>query len=268
MTKDIIQFSHANGFPALCYRYLFSLLEDQYEVQYIDMLGHDLQFPVADNWTTLAQELIAELDRKQLGPVIGIGHSLGGAITLFAALERPELFKFIVLLDTPIFSFPRAKIVQLFKNLKKAEWITPGGRAKRRRTQWATYEEALNYFRSRPLFRLFNEQCLRDYITYGTLQTEDGFTLKFDPKIESEIYLTLPDNYGKFKNQLQVPGVTIVGDQSEVVKDTDIRSMQKNFHLIPEKISGGHLFPFEYPQKTAILIKNLLKKHFQSGEGL
>src|SRR5947209_7531958 len=124
MNKNLIQFSHANGFPALSYTKILSLLEDQFEIQYIEMLGHNPKFPVSDNWQSQVHELIDALDSqnsKQVNskiihskPVIGLGHSLGGAITFFAAIERPDLFQCIVLLDTPIFSFHRAKMVQLF----------------------------------------------------------------------------------------------------------------------------------------------------------
>lgn len=254
MTKDIIYFSHANGFPGSTYRTLFSYLEEHFDVQYTDVLGHNLKFPMQDNWTNMTQELIEELDNKKLPPVIGVGHSLGGSITLFAAIERPDLFKCIILLDSPIFSFLRAKIVQLFKRLGKADWITPGGRAKRRKSHWSSLEEVINHFKNKPLFRQFNDQCLRDYATYGTVSTKDGLTLKFDPEIEAQIYFTLPHNYSKFKNKLKVPGFTIVGENSDVVKESDIKYMKKYFNIDCIKIRGGHLFPFEFPEKTAELI--------------
>lgn len=260
MHKNLIQFSHANGFPALSYKKIFSLLEDQFDIQYIEMLGHNPKFPVSDNWQSQVHELIDALDSQNSKhsnskPVIGLGHSLGGAITFFAAIERPDLFQCIVLLDTPIFSFHRAKMVQLFKNLGKADWITPGGRAKRRRTSWPSAEEVLAYFKTRPLFHNFDEQCLRDYVTYGTLATSEGVALKFDPMVESQIYLTLPHNYSEYKHKLKVPCVAIVGKESTVVKASDIRSMKKNFQISCKLIEGGHLFPFEHPEETAEMIK-------------
>ncbi len=229
MTKEIIQFSHANGFPAMTYHTLFTYLRDEFEIQYIDLLGHNQEFPITDNWASTAEELIAELDRKKLGPIIGMGHSLGGSITLFAAIQRPDLFKYLVLLDTPILSFARAKMVQLFKNLGKADWITPGGRALRRKTSWSSYEAMLQYFKNKPLFKNFDEQALHDYVTYGTVVTKEGLQLKFDPRIESQIYMTLPHNYSSFKNKLTVPGVALIGRKSNVVSKSDAKSVEKKF---------------------------------------
>jgi len=258
--KEIIQFSHANGFPGPTYQSLFSFLEDQYDIQYIDMLGHNPNFPVVDNWTTLSKELIQELDKKKLKDVIGIGHSLGGSITLFAAIERPDLFKKIILLDTPIFSFPRAKIVQLFKNIGFASLITPGGRVRRRRTTWHSFAEALDYFKSRPLFKNFTAESLKNYVRYGTEETPKGLVLKFDPAIEASIYLTLPHNYSKYAHQLKVPGFAIIGKTSEIVKNSDKTSLLHNFGIHNMTIQGGHLFPFEHPKETAAAIKHAIAK--------
>ncbi len=258
--RDIIQFSHANGFPASTYHTLFNLLSKTYDIHSIERLAHDPQYPVTDNWQSITHELIRELDTKTVKPVIGIGHSLGGAITLFAAIERPDLFKMIILLDTPVFAYHRAKLVQLFKKLGRAEWITPGGRAKRRRTTWSSIEEALEYFRSRPLFRNFTEECLLDYVRYGMVQTKDGLALKFNPEIESKIYLTLPHNYAIHRGKLKIPGTAIVGQDSNVINQSDLKSLKKNFNIESIRIPGGHLFPFERPQMTVELIQQSIEK--------
>jgi hypothetical protein len=42
--KNIIHFSHANGFPASTYRTIFAELADDYEVRFIERIGHDRAF--------------------------------------------------------------------------------------------------------------------------------------------------------------------------------------------------------------------------------
>jgi len=257
---EIIQFSHANGFPALTYKTLLDSLQEQFVVQYIDMLGHNPTFPVTDNWTDLSHELIYTLDKSSTQKVIGVGHSLGGVITLFAALARPDLFKAIVLLDSPIFAFSKAKIVQWLKKIDQMSWITPGKRAIRRRVYWSSFEEALLFFRTRPLFKNFTEECLRNYVTYATKSTEQGLYLRFDPHIEAKIYQTLPHNYSEYKQKLQIPGMALIGSKSRVVHGIDQRSMEKNFNIRCKKIPGGHLFPFEYPMESAMAIKEAIRE--------
>ena len=92
MHKPTIQFSHANGFPAPCYKSLFDHLKNDFEIRYIENLGHNPKFPVTDNWASLVDELIQDIEQSATLPLIGVGHSLGGAITLFAALKRPNSF--------------------------------------------------------------------------------------------------------------------------------------------------------------------------------
>lgn len=77
--RDILHFSHANGFPAPVYRKLFAALNDRYTIGYLDMIGHDPRFPVTDSWPHLVEETLHTLDTRYGQPVIGVGHSLGGS---------------------------------------------------------------------------------------------------------------------------------------------------------------------------------------------
>ena len=40
--------------------------------------------------------------RRGLSGIVGIGHSLGGVTTMYAALQRPDLFRALVFID-PVF---------------------------------------------------------------------------------------------------------------------------------------------------------------------
>jgi len=103
----ILHFSHANGFPAACYRKIFSFLERDFEIRYVNTIGHDPRHPVIDSWLHLVAEQLEHIDRYGQ-PVLGVGHSLGGYLTMLAALERPELFRAIVVLDSPVIGRGRA----------------------------------------------------------------------------------------------------------------------------------------------------------------
>src|SRR5437879_7411105 len=80
----ILHFSHANGFPAACYRKMFSFLERDFEIRYVNTIGHDPRHPVTDSWPHLVAELIERLEGRR-EPVLGVGHSLGGYLTALAA---------------------------------------------------------------------------------------------------------------------------------------------------------------------------------------
>ncbi|MBA2606633.1 MAG: alpha/beta hydrolase, partial [Acidobacteria bacterium] len=45
MLKEIIHFAHANGFPAKTYSKLFSYLEEDFEINYLEQHAHNPKFP-------------------------------------------------------------------------------------------------------------------------------------------------------------------------------------------------------------------------------
>ncbi len=102
MSKEIIHFAHANGFPAKTYSKLFSYLETRFEVNYIERHGHDLLYPVTDGWAELADELQNSIESLFVKPVIGVGHSLGGILHLLASVKDPRLY------NRSFFSMPRS----------------------------------------------------------------------------------------------------------------------------------------------------------------
>lgn len=261
MSKEIIQFSHANGFPASCYRTLFQHLSDQYQINYIDTIGHSSKYPVTNNWELLVDELIEAIEQNKNKnnnntKVIGVGHSLGGSLSLFAAVKRPDLFKGLVLLDAPIFAFAKAQLVRFLKKIHRLYWISPDARkTEKRRMHWSSKEEALDYLAKRDLFKNFSREALQDFVDFGTVPDNHKLKLKFNPKIEAMIYRTLPHNYWEHKFKLKVPTISIIGKETSILHKIDMIFMQKYFKIGLKRIDGGHLFPFEYPEKTAKLVK-------------
>ena len=68
-----IVFSHANGFPAGCYRLLFDIWQAAgWQVHALPRLAHDPAFPVSSNWPKLRDQLIHFIDDevKPTAPVV------------------------------------------------------------------------------------------------------------------------------------------------------------------------------------------------------
>ena len=249
--RELIHFAHGNGFPALCYKQMLDHLSVRYDYCYIDKVGHDPQFPVSENWHNLVAELIASIKRQATQPVIAVGHSLGGVLSLLAAIEEPALFKAVVLLDSPLIGPFKSNMVRLAKALGVIDRITPAFRTKGRRVFWQNKEQLLHYLRTRALFKTFTDQCLDDYISYGLELQADGYYLRFDRHIEYQIYRTIPHIIPKLQGKLFVPATLIYGDKSTVVGRMDRRYMRTYFNIKSSKIKGTHLFPMEYPQLAA-----------------
>lgn len=217
--KDTILFAHANGFPANCYQQLLTGLSENFHVNSIDKLAHSDQFPVTENWTDLVDELIHHVEKTASRPVIALGHSLGGALSLLAAYRKPALFKHVVMLDMPIISPLKARALKWIKKAGLVDTVTPAKNTQHRRATWPSKSEARSYFRTRHLFKDFTEACLEDYLNYGLEKKDDAYHLIFDRHIEYAIYRTYPHVLPKIRPK--VPTALIYGKQSNVVTAHD-----------------------------------------------
>ena len=140
MSTPTIVFSHANGFPAGCYRVLFDIWQRAgWQVHALPRIGHNPQYPVSSNWPHLRDELIRFIEDEvrpkmaEPGPVMLIGHSLGGILSLLIASKRPDLAQGLVLLDSPLVSGWRAHSVQVMKATRLMHRVSPGKVSRQRR---------------------------------------------------------------------------------------------------------------------------------------
>jgi len=259
----ILHFSHANGFPAACYRKMFSYLEPDFEIKYVNTIGHDPRHPVTDSWPHLVAELIERLERYGK-PVLGVGHSLGGYLTALAALERPALFRAIILLDSPILGKRQGTVFKMIKRFGLADRVTPAGATRDRRAEWASADEAYAHFRHRKTFQPFDPECLRDYVTLGMVPSPRGVRLAFDPAIESRIYRTFPHGLAGELPKLRVPAGFICGRESAEARRVGLSTTRRHFRLV--RVAGGHLFPFERPEAAALAIREMAAELMGTGE--
>jgi pimeloyl-ACP methyl ester carboxylesterase len=224
MSRDFLLFSHANGFPAACYRKFFGSLESDFRISAIDCIGHDPAYPVTDGWPHLVAQLIDHVSTHCRVPVVGVGHSLGGYLTFMAAVQRPELFKCIILLDAPILGYFKGTAFGMLKRLGLADRITPAHGTRARRRDWPSAES-------------------------GRVR------LLFDPEIEYRIYRSFPHDLVYYCNRLRLPAGFIGGRHSHELQQVGLAHTRRSFRV--KRIEGGHLFPFERPQAAAEAVRQL-----------
>ncbi|MCY1279179.1 Alpha/beta hydrolase family protein [compost metagenome] len=258
MSQSIF-FAHANGFPSATYGKLFDALAPHYQVRHLEQHGHDPHFPVGSNWEALVEELVHHLEQQD-APVWGVGHSLGGVLHYRAALRRPELYRGVVLLDSPMLPLPERLVLRTAKRFGFIDRLTPAGRTLGRRETFGDIEEAREYFAGKTLFRHFDPDCLDAYVRHALQPNGEGLRLRFDPATEIGIYRNVPHNNPGRPQQLQVPLAVVRGERSRVVRRGDVRMVQRAPRGECLSLPGGHMFPLERPQDTAALLKSLFDR--------
>lgn len=255
-----IVFSHANGFPAGTYRLLFEHWRAHgWQVHAIGKLGHAPGYPVTGNWPHLRDELLHFIEGEVGGPAWLVGHSLGGYLSMLAALRRPELVRGVVLLDSPIVAGWRARVLHFAKASGLGRRYSPGAVSRRRRAHWPSAEAAYQHFATKPAFARFDPGVLRDYIASG-IETARGAqekqaqqALSFRREIETEIYDTLPHHIAALlrRRPLACPVAFIGGTGSAEVRMVGMRATERLTRGRIRWLEGSHLFPMERPVDTA-----------------
>lgn len=262
--RPIVHFAHGNSFPSGTYRRFLDLLSKDYDVGALEMHAHNPKYPVTDGWPALVQELIDELLARYRQPVILVGHSLGGALSLMAAKQRPDLVRCVVLLDTPVIAGWRAGLLGLAKALRIDRRLSPARWSEKRRNQWPDAEAAYQHFSSKQVFASWPEEVLRDYIEHGMLQQQGKLTLRFRREIETAVYRTLPHHFGRVvRRRYPVPVGFIGGVDSIECRQAGMAATRRLVGRHLRMLPGGHLFPLESPQAAATatdqMIRALLK---------
>lgn len=90
---------HGYGESLLAYRGLIGPLAQRFRVIAIDLPGSGLsEKPASYVLDSIVSELSDFLDRSSQGPVVLVGHSMGGEIAAALALKRPDRIRLLVLI--------------------------------------------------------------------------------------------------------------------------------------------------------------------------
>jgi pimeloyl-ACP methyl ester carboxylesterase len=249
-----IHFSHANGYPPLCYKGLLSPFMRDYRL--IASLHRPLWPQFAEpssmnSWEQLGEDILDLLVEVEI-PTISIGHSMGSAAILMAAVKKPEYFKKIVLIEPVLVPRFATIILGAFPSLARRAW--PLARQTINRVdKWPNRGAVFEHFRPKGVFKRISDEILWDYVNEGTVINELGeYELIFNKEWELQCYLKVYNCWNLFKS-LKVPSLIVRGSESNTLskKAWDrLRkiSPQSEYVEIPD---SGHLVPFERPETLA-----------------
>ena len=266
--QPLVLFFHGNSFPASTYNVMLNDLRRRgMQVQVLEKIGHNPAFPVTSNWPHLVDELHAfanPLIAAHSGPVVLVGHSLGGMLSLMLAAQFPQLAHAVVMVDAPALGGLRAKALHLSKTLTLTKKFSPGVVSQKRRITWNSLEEVHAHFLSKKVFARWDPQVLNDYVLHGTHEekTDEGVqrVLSFDRNIETQIYNSVPHNLEGLlkKYPLACPVSLVAARHSNEMRLAGFdfsKKITKNRICI---IDGTHLVPMEKPLVTASAIETCI----------
>ena len=261
----LVLFFHGNSFPASTYNVMLNDLRRRgLKVHALEKIGHNPAFPVSSNWPYLVEEVNAfaqPLVDAHTGPVVLVGHSLGGILSLMLAAQYPHLAHAVVMVDAPAVAGWQANLLHLSKKLSFTAKYSPGAVSHKRRNQWGSLDEVRQHFASKKNFARWQAQVLEDYITHGTqevtVQGQVFRELSFSREIETQIYNTVPHHLEALikRHPLKCPVSLVAARHSREIKIAGIEFSKRITKGRITTIDGTHLVPMESPLATAAAVE-------------
>lgn len=276
-----LHFLHANGYPPECYKPLFELLKTEYHVfgMYLRPLWEEAKPEEIRSWHPLSDDLLRFLARAStslsspLGAkkVIGVGHSVGGIVTLRAALREPGKFRALVLIDPVLFTPPRLILWNLVRAMGWGYKTHPkiSGALKRRRT-FDDLDLVFRGYRNREVFRYMSDEHLQTYIEGITRKTADGYELVYSPEWEARIYYTGLRDFDIWRglSRLDAPTLFIRGAESDTFLENAARLVKRKQPKVTVEAlpRSTHLLPLERPREVVDMMQSFLKETLKVSE--
>ena len=245
--------SHATGFHGRCYLPMAAALADRFHSVAFDYRGHgDTPQPegVPVDWERYGDDAVA-MARSLPGPLVGFGHSMGGACLLMAAHRDPSLFSCLVVFEPIVFP-PEG----IRPDTGEASPLSKG--ARRRRDTFPSHDDAIANYASKPPLGGFTPAALDAYVRYGFGEGEDGQVhLKCRPEIEAATF----DTGGTHRTwdvlpQIATP-VLVVAGRVEPMQPSNIAAgvadrLPHGSYLEFEEVD--HFAPMTHPEHVADVI--------------
>lgn len=262
MHKPIVHFAHANGFPAGSYAKMFNALAGKYTIIAKDKFAHSVNYPLTNNWENVCDELIdyVETHKQNQQKVVAVGHSFGAVLSYKAVCKRPDLFSQLIMLEPPLITGMSRYLFKIAKRTRLINKLTPAGITQIRAQKWHAQEDLFAYFSKKALFKHFDPQCIKDYVSAAVENKEGTQQLTFNVDNEANIFRTIPDNLPMHYHKLEVPSTLVSAQYTNIcvpaLRNPFIRGNQNMQHL--EFAQAGHMFPLEKPLQAAQLIDQII----------
>lgn len=234
---------HAAGFCGECWRPVIELLVSKgHRAVWFDLRGHGGSGRSATplSWWEMARD-VAAVRATLDGPVMAVGHSVGGTLAMMAQLGDPDSFTHLVLAEPILVPGP-----------SRREGHPLVEAARRRRRSFESPSAVREGLGLKPPFDTWNRTAFEGYVEGGFVETDEGVALACSPDTEIEIYTSSAAHgvLGRVR-EIRVPVKVMMGTASDAYPQEWAREYAGRFRRARfEEIPGGHLFPMENPRAT------------------
>ncbi|WP_162932582.1 alpha/beta fold hydrolase [Solimonas sp. K1W22B-7] len=258
-----LHFLHGNGFCGGVYWPFLRRFLPQYGLFCSDIEGHGAseappRFSGVPAVLERARAVIAAQGLDQ-APLIGIGHSFGGALTLRLAAEYPGLFRAVVLLDPIVMPAPMWAAVHLGGMVGRHPMAKA---ARRRRNTWDSREAAFARLKGRGIYAGWTDEALQSFVDHALSDTGKGSEVQLacPRELEAEIFEQPVWPWGAFR-RLQCPALFVSGTGSYGFFPWARRVAQR---VSPRteflELPGGHCFMQEDPANCHAAVADFLRR--------
>ncbi|MEE3087857.1 MAG: alpha/beta hydrolase [Pseudomonadota bacterium] len=260
-------FAHANGYPPLSYRSLLEPLTQSHQV----IAGlHRPLWPEPEppeslrSWRVFGKD-VESLLASRVQAVFGMGHSMGTAALISAAVHRPELFKGLILIEPVLVPSSYCWSLRMFKPLVRRT-LPLVRRTLARQHEWPDRQQAFDHFRPKAVFKRISDEVLWDYVNYGLAERDNGRVgLAFSREWEAACYLSV-QNIWPLLDKLNMPILAIRAELSNVITQGSWQRLRDKCpqHRYEEIGGTGHLVPLERPHDILQLVSSWLAEQSQN----
>lgn len=204
-----------------------------------DLPGHGRSENLAPDSYSIAEvagRLAREIHLLTDGPVVLIGHSVGGRLALALSEKRDISVEGVILIEVAVGGIRPASRMTLIDSAKAMS-----------STFSSTADLIAQIMRQTPLAE---RHAVSEFVEHAILSSSDGVALPFDPASAALLFDEDADLTWSLLMNLQVPLAIIGGAYSSFFKETLIREMQERLSaplfkaIIPK---AGHALPLERP---------------------
>lgn len=234
---------------------LSDLLKDDFRLIIVDRpgCGYSERDHDSDAAFAVQARMIGEfLDDIGVENPVLVGHSLGGAVSLAMAMDRPEKTAALALI-APL-THPVRKTARLFKGLEVASPVL---------------RRVLGYTIAGPMTKLFTGMFLKE--AFSPEPYPDDFVIRSgsalglrprgyiaasaDMMVERKV---TPSQNSRYADELRTPGGVLYGSGDALLPATEQGSVMTEFDLFYEELEGrGHMLQFTAADETAGFIRRV-----------